>query len=87
MLGTVDGQIYKIAPYLEFNDKREANPIALIALEYCKQEFGKPSSKRPSLFIWDTTDGNVILQTAETAEGLGINLFLTSNAVRNFERV
>jgi TPR repeat protein len=31
------------------------------------------------------TDGNVILQTAETVEGLLIALFLTSNSVRKFE--
>jgi hypothetical protein len=37
------------------------------------------------MFIWDTTDGNVILQTGGSAEGLAISLFLTSSAVRDFE--
>ena len=85
MLGTVQGKIYKIAPYLELQTKQEANPIAMETVQYCTEHLGKPSSQKTGLFIWDTIDGNVILQTAETAEGLAINLFITSRATRNFK--
>jgi hypothetical protein len=51
------------------------------------RQLGKPAEQKTGLFIWDTTDGNVILQTAETVEGLAINLFLTSSSVRKFERL
>jgi len=87
MLGTVHGRIYKIAPYLEPATKQEANPIALEALRHCTGELGRPSSQKTGLFIWDTTDGNVILQTAETPAGLAINLFVTSHAVRGFRQI
>jgi hypothetical protein len=87
MLGTVAGQLYKIAPYLEVDKKRDADSVALAALNYCKLMLGKPSTKQTGLFIWDTTDGNVILQTAEIAESVGINLFITSRAVREFEQI
>jgi hypothetical protein len=85
-LGSVAGRIYKIAPYLLFTTKHEANQAAMATLQSCTQKLGKPSSAETGMFIWDTGDGNVILQTAETAEGLTVNLFLTSSAVKDFER-
>jgi hypothetical protein len=87
MLGTVHGRVYKIAPYLELATKQEANPIAVEVLRHCTGELGRPSSQKTGLFIWDTTDGNVILQTAETSAGLAINLFVTSHAVRGFRQM
>ena len=87
MLGTVNGRIYKVAPFLEARSKQEANPIARETLQYCTKMLGNPDSKEGGLFIWDTTDGNVILQTTEIAESLTINLFITSRAVRSFKRL
>ena len=87
MLGTVNGRIYKVAPLLEARSKQEANPIAMETLRYCTKRLGNPISQKTGLFTWDTTDGNVILQTTETAEGLAINLFVTTRAVRNFKRL
>ncbi len=84
ILGTVDSKIYKIAPYLELKNKEDANPIAIEALRYCTEHLGKPSSQEPGLFIWDTTDGNVVLQTADVPDGVGINLFITAREIRTF---
>ena len=86
MLGTVHGRIYKIALHLVFSTKREASPVAMQALRHCTERLGKPSSRKTGLFIWDASDGNVILQTAETAEGLAVNLFITSRGVRDLKR-
>jgi hypothetical protein len=87
MLQAVNGQICKIAPHIETISKMEANEISMSALEFCTMHLGKPSERKTGLFIWDTVDGNVILQGAETIEGLAINLFLTSRSVRKFERL
>ena len=87
MLGTVYGRAYKIAAYLELHDKNEANRAALGTLYYCKQQLGKPTEQKTGFFFWKTVDGNVLLQTAETTEGFGINLFVTSSTVNNFEYV
>ena len=86
-LQTVNGQISKIAPYLLLRDKQEANLVATEVLNYCIEKLGTPTEQRTGSFIWDTTDGNVILQTGETADGLGICLFLTSRSIRNFRRL
>jgi len=69
----------------ELRTKQEANPVAMATLQYCIEHLGKPSSQETGLFIWDTTDGSVILQTADAADGLAINLFLTSRETRNFK--
>jgi hypothetical protein len=86
-LCTVDGNIQKIAPYLEFQTKQEANAVAMAALQYCTIQLGEPSSQTTGMFICDTLDGNVILQTADTAEGLAVYLFITSKNVAQFARL
>jgi hypothetical protein len=85
MLGTVNGNIYKVAPFLEARSKQEANPIAMETLRYCTEMLGEPTSQRTGLFTWYATDGNVILQTTETAEGWAINLFITLDEVLSFD--
>jgi hypothetical protein len=85
-LGTVKGKIYKIAPYLRFTDKQDANAVAMTILTYCTGAFGKPTDQRTGFFVWDTIDGNVILQTGEIADEFYVNLFLTSKSVRSFKR-
>ena len=85
MLSTVHGQICKIAVNISLSNEREANPIATEALQYCKERLGSPSEQQTGLFIWDTKDGNVVLHTAEGAEGFLIAIYLTSRAIREFE--
>ena len=86
-LGAVQGRLYKIAPFLELRNKNEANDAAISSLTFCNEQLGKPTEQRTGLFVWDTTDGNVILQTAETREGFALNLFLTANTAREFQRL
>ncbi len=87
MVGAVNGTIYKIALFLEAQSKAEANPVAMATLQYCTKMLGKPASQNTGLFVWDTSDGNTILQTAETPYGLAINLFLTSRSVQDLRRL
>ena len=85
-LGTVHGKIYKIAPYLLLKDKQDANAAAMESLRYCTAELGKPAEERSGFFVWDASEGNVILQTAESADGFSVSLFLTSRSVKNFKK-
>src|SRR5438046_197602 len=87
MISTVNGEIYKLAPFLEFQSKDEGNKAAWTALCNCRAELGEPSQQQTGLFIWDTTDGNVILQTGECADGFTVNIFVTSMAVRTYQRL
>lgn len=85
-LGTVNGKIYKIAPFLECENRKDADLAMNDTLNYCKERMGKPSEEKSGLVVWDTADGNVVLQPLDAAGLLGVALFLTSNAVRNFKR-
>jgi len=85
-LGTVHGRIYKIAPYLLLEDKQDADAAAIESLRYCTAELGNPSEQRSGFFVWDTSDGNVVLQIAELADGFSVSLFLTSRSVSAFKK-
>jgi len=86
-LGAVSGTVYKIALFLEVWNKTEADEAAVGALTFCCEQLGKPAEQRIGLFVWDTTDGNVILQTVEAQGEFAVNLFLTSRSVREFQRL
>jgi hypothetical protein len=87
-LGVVQGRLFKIALYLELDlwNKTQANEAAFGALTFCIDQLGRPAEQQTGLFRWDTSDGNVILQTGEAMDGFAVNLFLTSRSVREFQR-
>lgn len=87
MLQAAYGQICKIALYMELTGKPEAYAIATETLQFCTEQLGKPAEQKAGLVVWDTMNGNVVLQTAETEEGVSIGLFLTSRSVRSYKRV
>ena len=82
----MNNHICKVAPYLVLPTNLEANQVAMRTLQYCKEQLGQSAKQQTGLFCWDKADGNVILQTGETNEGLLVSLFLTSRAIRNFEQ-
>ena len=86
-LGAVQGSVYKIAPFLECRSQNEAKEAAIRTLTFCNEQLGMPANQRTGLFVWDTTDGNVILQTAEAKDGFAVTLFLTAKSARDFQRV
>jgi hypothetical protein len=87
MLQTAYGQICKIALFMELPGKQEAYPIATQTLQFCTEQLGKPTEQKAGLVVWDTTTGNVVLQTGETEAGLSIGLFLASRSVRGYKRL
>lgn len=82
-IGTVGGKIYKLALWLEFISQKHANQAAMKVLEYCRSKIGEPTEQQTDLFIWDTADGNTILQTAFAGNRYVVNFFSTSRAVEN----
>jgi hypothetical protein len=87
MVGVVDGRIYKINPGIQTNSKDRANEVAIRTLDYCRSMLGSPKEQKTGFFVWDTRDGNIILQTAETKDGFGIFLFVTSRTVKNYKKL
>lgn len=87
MLSVVHGRVYKIAAYIETQDKDLAHVAAMTTFSYCKQQLGEPAKQRGDMFIWDTLDGDVALKTTQMTEGYEINLLLTSDATHDFSRL
>jgi hypothetical protein len=85
-LGAVHSKLYKIALFVETHDKTQAGEAAFAALTFCNNQLGKPTQQQTGLFMWDTTDGNVILQTVPALDGFAVNFFLTASSVREFQR-
>jgi hypothetical protein len=87
LLNVVDRKIYKITASIETQDKDLANRAIMNSFLYCKNLIGEPAKQRSEMFIWDTIDRDIALQTTEVPEGFGIDLFLTSDAIHDFPRL
>jgi hypothetical protein len=55
------------------------------ALQYCNERLGSLSEQTSGFFVWDTNDGNVVLQTTESPDAFLVAMFLTSASIRQLE--
>lgn len=83
-LGTVAGKVYKIAFSFESDSKNTVIEVSTDVMHYCQQRLGTPSEQQETVYIWDTTDGNVVLQFGKGGSTYQISLFQTSRSVRTF---
>lgn len=81
-LGTVGGKVYKIALYFESESKSTVIDVSTDVMQFCQERLGKPSEQQETVSIWDTPDGNVVLQFGKAMSTFQINLFETSRSVR-----
>lgn len=86
MIGMVDGEVYKLGASLEIEDQRQALEVIQAAFKACEFQLGTPTEEKQGLFVWDTTDGNVILQTASITGTVAINIYATSRNIRGKPR-
>lgn len=86
-LGTVRGEVYKIAYFFETEERSTAFAVSTEVICYCQEQLGAPSEEKKAILIWDTTDGNVVLQLGRVGTTYMINLFETSSRVRTFRRL
>jgi hypothetical protein len=61
-IGTVGGKVYKIALYFESDSKDTVIDISTDVGQLCQQRLGPPSKPQETVFVWDTPDGNVVMQ-------------------------
>ena len=84
-VGTVNGVIYKLAPYTVISNKSDAMRVVSDTVSFWTTRLGPPQSQS-NMLMWQADDGNVILQIFELEE-IALNLFLTSSAARQFKRL
>ena len=86
MIGMVDGEIYKLAASVELDDQQQAVELIQTAFRACEVQLGTPTQEQQGLFVWDTTDGNVIVQTASIMGTVAVNIFAASKIIRGKQR-
>ncbi len=84
ILGTTNGRIYKIALQIMDVDKKHLDDIFKSTLNYIIREMGKYNEHQflSKKYIWDAPEGNIIF---ERLCGFGqrcVNIFITSNSIR-----
>ena len=82
MVGIVDGNIYKLGASVELDNQQQALELIQTALNACEVQLGTPTEEKTGLFVWDTTDGNVILQIASVMGVFAVNIYVTSGNIR-----
>jgi hypothetical protein len=85
-IGTVKGRVYKIAFYFESESRDTVIDVSADMVRYIQQKLGKPSEQNDTdfIWIWDTPDGNVLMQFGRVETTYMINLFETSRIVKSF---
>ncbi len=88
-LSAVYGKLSKIHVSIFLSNRHDAGMVAMESFLYCRERLGAPSEQtkqKAGLFtVWDTRDGNVVLQASEGQGQFLIAIILTSAAARKFE--
>jgi len=83
-IGSTKGRIYKICLQLNSTSKKNAKKDLNTVVDFINKEIGK-YNEHPFLsdkYIWDTTEGNIILYRMSRFNIHSVNIFFTSNIIR-----
>ncbi len=83
-IGSTKGKIYKICLELNLTGKETAKKILNTVVEFINTEIGG-YTKHPlnsDKYIWDTAEGNIILYLISKFDIHSVNIFFTSNIIR-----
>jgi len=83
-IGSTKGKIYKICLQLNSTSKKSAKEVLNTMLQFINKEIGR-YNEHPFLsdkYIWHTTEGNIILYRTSRFNIHSINIFFTSNLIR-----
>jgi hypothetical protein len=85
MIASTKGKIYKISLQFNSRNKRLARTVLRTTLAFVNQQIGK-YNEHPFLsnkYVWDTTEGNIILYRISSFEIHSVNIFFTSSIIRD----
>jgi len=83
-IGSTKGMIYKICLQLNNTSKKNAKKVLNTVVDFINKEIGR-YNEHPFLsdkYIWDTTEGNIILYRMSRFNIHSVNIFFTSNIIR-----
>ncbi len=89
VIGSTDDIIYKISAQNMTNDKSLSDDIFNKILKESVAEMGKHSEHQmmSKKYIWDSKDGNVLLNQVSKMGFICINFILTSSVIRDQARI
>jgi len=85
LLGTVDGNVYKVSALTKLHSDETRNIAWQNVLGVLQNQLGMPETLAANILAWDTRDGNVILNRSDSNSEIVITL--TSSAIRKFDRI
>lgn len=83
-ISSTKGKIYKICLQLNGTSKKSAKEVLNTVFTFINKEIGR-YNEHPFLsdkYIWDTTEGNIILYRMSKFNIHSVNIFFTSNIIR-----
>jgi hypothetical protein len=83
-IGSTKGKIYKISLQLNSTSKKSAKEVLNTVVKFINKEIGR-YNEHPFLsdkYIWDTAEGNIILHRTSKFNVHSVNIFFTSNIIR-----
>jgi hypothetical protein len=81
ILGTVNGRIYEIA-IQRTGPRHQTGQAYREILTHCTRLYGRGKNS----MLWDASDGNIVLDSANSGDQGILNVFVTSQKVRQFKR-
>jgi cytochrome c-type biogenesis protein CcmH/NrfG len=87
VLGAVDDEVYKVSALLVLDSREERDGVWRNLEAVLRTRLGVPATAAATIISWDTEDGNVVVNRAETGGAYAAVLTLTSRAVSGFARV
>jgi hypothetical protein len=83
-IGSTKGKIYKICLQLKSSNKGAAKKILKTVVDFINKEIGN-YNEHPFLsdkYIWDTSEGNIIIYRKSLFNIQSVKVFFTSNIIR-----
>ncbi len=83
-IASTKGKIYKICLQLNSTSKKSAKEVLNTVVKFINKEIGR-YNEHPFLsdkYIWDTAEGNIILYSISKFNIHSVNIFFTSNIIR-----
>ena len=87
VLGAVDNRVYKVSALVVFDNRERRDTIWRNLNDLLRTPLGSPASAEAAIVLWDTEDGNVVMNRADTGGEYAVVLTLTSSAASSFVHI
>src|SRR5260370_40177333 len=87
ILGAVDNRVYKVSAVLVLENHEQRDRMWRNLDGQFRTSLGTPAIASEDIITWDTEDGNVVMNRADTGAAHVVVLTLTSRAVSGYARI